>query len=261
MVKKLILFICAVLMIVANSISSFAYGISRTACTLAVGNQIQLIAYDDKGESLSGTWKSSNSKVASVDSEGTITAVNTGYTVVTFTDADGLTMKCEVNVTLGRLPEKTEKTYIVQDKESGDLYGSNVIHSGTYSVTATGDGAVCTVYGDNGQLGFDYSSDVSTNVIVNLKDGQTVWTRQCSLSSTDKVTNTLGKGQYIVGQQIPAGSYRIETDNADSGTYVVYDNVNREHDINSNIVTQRESSTVTLEDGQLIELNSTKLVE
>ena len=72
--------------------------LSDTSITLKKGNTKKLTAYLN-GKSTSATWKSKNDKIATVSSNGTVTAVGEGTSTVTAT-VNGKTVSCKVTVTI-----------------------------------------------------------------------------------------------------------------------------------------------------------------
>ena len=83
--------------------------LDKTSAEITVGDEIILTATitPENATNKNVRWSSSNTSVASVDNDGKVTAMNTGYTTITVTTEDGeKTATCEVTV--------TEKTYNVK---------------------------------------------------------------------------------------------------------------------------------------------------
>jgi len=73
--------------------------LNKTAVTLGKGESYTLKATPNSGAaSLKKTWSSSNTKVATVDSNGKITAKATGTATITFKTFNGKTKTCKVTV-------------------------------------------------------------------------------------------------------------------------------------------------------------------
>ncbi len=70
-----------------------SFSLSQTQCDLLAKEKLTLTCSSD----VSGTWSSSNTKVAKVDKNGKVTAVAGGTATITFA-GEGMTAKCTVNV-------------------------------------------------------------------------------------------------------------------------------------------------------------------
>lgn len=95
--------------------------LDKTKSTIYVGTTLQLKA-TVKGKSSQVSWKSSNSKIATVDSKGRVVAKKAGKVTIT-AKANGKTAKCTVTVKgLGK-PSVSEwkKTY----DSAADIFGGN----------------------------------------------------------------------------------------------------------------------------------------
>ena len=69
------------------------YTLNKTSMNLAVGNSEQLIASQS-----GGSWKSSNTGIATVDTNGNVKGVGQGKTTITYT-INGIELSCEIEVT------------------------------------------------------------------------------------------------------------------------------------------------------------------
>ena len=69
------------------------YTLNKTSMNLAVGNSEQLIASQS-----GGSWRSSNTGIATVDTNGNVKGVGQGKTTITYT-VNGIELSCEVEVT------------------------------------------------------------------------------------------------------------------------------------------------------------------
>ena len=69
------------------------YTLNKTSMNLAVGNSEQLIASQS-----GGSWRSSNTGIATVDRNGNVKGVGQGKTTITYT-VNGIELSCEVEVT------------------------------------------------------------------------------------------------------------------------------------------------------------------
>jgi len=91
-----------------EKIDSTGVSLSSSRLTLISGNTHQLTA------SASGTWKSSDTSVVTVDSTGKLTAVGVGNATVTVTDTSGNTAQCLVTVEL----DLTELNTLIEEAEN-----------------------------------------------------------------------------------------------------------------------------------------------
>jgi uncharacterized protein YjdB len=84
-----------------NAVPAKSVRLNYTANTLPEGKSFRLVAVTEPGDSAGtkGQWTSSNEKIATIDSDGSVKALKKGTAVITFTTEDGSkTAKCNVTV-------------------------------------------------------------------------------------------------------------------------------------------------------------------
>jgi len=109
----------------ADSIAVTGVKLDQTALSLAVGKTGKLTATIEPNDATnkSVTWASSNSSVASVGNDGTVTGVAAGTAKITATTADGSkTATCEVTVTADSSEKKYKSTSKLYDSAGNKLY-------------------------------------------------------------------------------------------------------------------------------------------
>lgn len=76
--------------------------INRTSADIYEGNTVKLsaVVYPYHASDTSVTWSSADSSIASVDSDGKVTAIKSGKTVITAKTVDGYTASCDIKVLL-----------------------------------------------------------------------------------------------------------------------------------------------------------------
>lgn len=89
--------------------------LNKTSDSLTIGQTDNLVATTTPSNTVVN-WSSSDSSIATVDSNGKVTGIKAGTVTITATTVDGLTATCIINVasTTGPIePEPTEAEYIV----------------------------------------------------------------------------------------------------------------------------------------------------
>ncbi len=83
-----------------NKIAPTGVSLNKTSVSLQVGSKTVLVATVTPSNSNSAvTWKSSNTGIATVDANGTVTAKAVGSATITVTTSNGKTATCKVTVT------------------------------------------------------------------------------------------------------------------------------------------------------------------
>lgn len=124
--------------------------LDKTTLTLAVNDTGKLTATvtPDNATNKNVTWKSSNTSVATVSADGTVTAKNAGTATITVTTADGgKTATCTVTV--------------VDCKHDGTI---NHVEAKTATCTATGN----IEYWECAKCHTKWSDEGKTNVVINV---------------------------------------------------------------------------------------------
>ena len=170
-----------------NPIAVTGVTIDQTTLSLVIGTSGQLVATVAPADAAdkSVAWTSSNAAVATVDSNGNVTAVAAGTATITVTTTDGAkTSTCAVTV--------TEKSATVSFATSsiGKTLGDAEF---TNTLTNTGDGTV-TYESSNTAV-----AEVNANTgSVNIKgNGETVIT--ATVTDTENFTYATKKASYTLG--------------------------------------------------------------
>ena len=182
--------------------------LNKTEITLSKGSSEKLIATvkPDNATDKSVTWSSSNTSVAKVSSDGTVTAVNKGSSIITVTTKDGgFKAECAVNVTIPVVavsvePKSLSLSYgqqatLVATISPSDASNQSVVWSSSNSSVATvsssgvvyaagGGSATITVRTVDG----GYEAKCNVSVVVNVSG---VTLNKTSLDMTQYDTETL----------------------------------------------------------------------
>ncbi len=190
--------------------------LNRNTLTLGVGESYTLIKTVKPSSAANCSWSSSNSSVASVNSNGKVTAKKAGTANITVKTASGLTSSCRVTVKNAPSSVKVNptsltlgkgETYIISESTNSGSYawgfGWNSSNTSVATVEkASGNKAKITAKGNG-----------TANITVKLYNGKTasckvtVKNAPSSVSLTAK-NLTLGKGEtYIIAQNSNSGSY------------------------------------------------------
>lgn len=141
------------------------------------------------------------------------------------------------------------------------------IPSGEYMLWATDDkydGYFCYSTDANGK-DIIKNGTFGTNSIIDVRYGEYLTLTRCyavalaDAETPEKVGGAYGEGFYIIGEHIPAGTYKlVATDSTYSGYYCIYNDLRRE-DIDSNAIFDN-SRYVELSDGQYLHLQRCKII-
>ena len=83
------------------------------------------------------TWKSSNTKVATVDKNGKITGIGEGTAIITVTTSNGKQASCTVKVEKSTMILKTNNKEITNNMEISTAKGYNVLRGTEFTITPT----------------------------------------------------------------------------------------------------------------------------
>ena len=151
--------------------------INKKSASMVVGGKLKLkVTVKKYGKKVSVSWKSSNSKIAKVSSDGTVTAKKSGTATITVKTSDGKSVKCKVKikaapskVTLNKnritlvikktytvkpkIPKKTYTTYLYKSSNTkvatvnnkGKIVAKKAGTAKITVITANGKKATCTV--------------------------------------------------------------------------------------------------------------------
>lgn len=194
---------------------------NKTSATLAKGKTLTLAASVSPSNTTNKTvrWKSSNTKIAKVDSKGKVTAIGAGTVKITATTTNGKTTTTSITVPY------------VKNLSSGTWKAGTHLAPGRYKITTkSGSGNLFIAL---------YSDDRSVNEILSSEDdgfGVTIVTTdiksgdKIEISGLDSVqftrvsnvkSNTLHSGYWTVGKDIIAGRYKITT-TSEFGNLIIY---------------------------------------
>jgi uncharacterized protein YjdB len=194
--------------------------LNKSSATVGKGKTITLSATISPSNTNNKTvnWKSSNIKVAKVDSKGKVTAVGAGTATITATTSNG---------------KKTTATITVpytKTLSAGTWKAGKDLPEGRYRITTTNG---------TGNLIIASGTDRFVNEILSSEDdGFGVLVVTTDIKSGDKIeimglnnveftrvshvnSNTLHAGYWTVGKDISAGKYRISTPSG-MGNLIIY---------------------------------------
>lgn len=216
--------------------------INKTSATLAKGKTLTLAATVSPSNTTNKTvrWKSSNTKIAKVDSKGKVTAVGAGTAKITATTTNGKTTTTSITVPY------------VKNLSSGTWKAGTHLAPGRYKITTkSGSGnLVIALYSDDRSVNEILSSEDDgfgvTVVTTDIKSGDKI-----EISGLDSVqftrvsnvkSNTLHSGYWTVGKDINAGRYKITT-TSEFGNLIIYRGDSLL--VNEILAKKREDYTVT----------------
>ncbi len=230
--------------------------LDKTEATMKIGETLTLTATvtPDDATDKSVTWSSSDDKIATVEEDGTVTAVAEGEAVITVKTTDGgYTAECKVTVekptvsATGVALDKTEATMKIgetltltatvtpddaTDKSvtwsSSDDKIATVDEDGTVTAVAEGE-AVITVKTTDG--GYTAECKVTVKDVASAVDGTSViigvypnpfidWFIVEVTEDTDAVLYTLS-GQIVWSGRLTAGENTVETGSLPDGVYML----------------------------------------
>ena len=196
---------------VTAPIAASSVKLSSTSATLAKGKTMTLTGTVSPSNTTNKTlkWKSSNTKVATVDSKGKVKAVGSGTAKVTATTTNGKVATAAITVPYQK------------SLSAGTWKAGTHLPAGRYRITTT-SGSGNLVIADN-------AYDRFVNEILSSKNdgfGVTVVTTDIKAGDSIKISglnsvqfaqvkntysNTLHSGYWTVGKDIAPGTYRVTT--------------------------------------------------
>lgn len=206
---------------VTAPITAQSVKLDKTSFTLTPGKTAALKATvsPSNATNKSVTWKSSNTKVATVDSKGTVKAIGAGSVKITATTANGKIGTATVNVPY------------VKSLSAGTWKGGTHIPAGRYKITTkSGSGNLVIGMGTDRFVneilsGSDESYWGVQVVTTDIKTGDKIEIKGLNSVQFTKVanvkSNTLHAGHWTVGKDINAGRYRVTTPSG-SGNFVTW---------------------------------------
>ena len=208
---------------VAPPVHAKSVKLNKTSSSVIKGNTLTLTATVSPSNTTNKTvkWKSSNKKVATVSSQGKITAVGVGTATITATTSNGKATKATIKV--------KPKPY-TKSLSAGTWKAGTHIKPGRYKITTKSD---------RGNLVIGMGTNRFVNEILSSKnDGFGVTVVTTDIKSGDKIkisglnrvqftqvshvkANTLHSGYWTVGKDISPGRYKITTSSS-SGNLVIH---------------------------------------
>ncbi|TWT27799.1 Ig-like domain-containing protein [Planomicrobium sp. CPCC 101110] len=183
---------------------------NKASATVKKGKTFTLSATVSPSNTTNKTlkWKSSNTKVAKVDSKGKVTAVGVGTAKITATTTNGKTTTATITVPYSKT------------LSAGTWKGGHDLPAGRYKITTTSD------FGNIYITSNSYDRDVIetlasdkeygvTAITTDIKAGDKIEIEQLNNVQFTKVpnvkSNVLHAGYWTVGKDINAGKYKITT--------------------------------------------------
>ncbi|MGG0847992.1 Ig-like domain-containing protein [Peribacillus simplex] len=195
--------------------------LNKTSATIYKGKTLTLSATVSPSNTTNKTvkWKSSNSKIAKVDSKGKVTAVGVGTAKITVTTINGKASTTTIHVPYSK------------SLSAGKWKAGKDLPAGRYKIT-TKSGSGNLFIGMNTYERFVneiLSSEDDgfgvTVVTTDIKSGDSIEISGLDSVQFVKVTNvksnTLHAGYWTVGKDINAGKYKITTTSS-SGNLIIY---------------------------------------
>ena len=209
-----------------NAFSYTKYGatsvkLNRSTLTLGVGEKYGLIkTVSPSSANQSCTWSSSNSSIASVDSNGKVTAKKSGWANITVKTSNGKTATCKVTVKPAPTSVKVNPSSLTLGK--GEKYTiSQSTNSGSYAwgfSWSSSNTSVATVTKGSANKATVTAKGVGTATItIKTYNGKTATCKVTvknapSSVKTNPTSVTLGKGEkYTISENTNSGTYANAT--------------------------------------------------
>lgn len=206
--------------VTAAAVAAKSVKLNKTSATIAKGKTLVLSAKISPSNTTNKSlkWKSSNTKVAKVDSKGKVTAVGTGSAKITVSTNNG--KKATATITV---PYSKTLT-------AGTWKGGTHLPAGRYRITTTSYAGNLFIAANaydryvNEILASSPKNGV-TAVTTDIKKGDDIQIMGLEKVLFTKVahkkSNTLGAGYWTVGKDINAGRYKITTTDY-MGNLIIY---------------------------------------
>ncbi|WP_186763859.1 Ig-like domain-containing protein [Planomicrobium sp. CPCC 101079] len=241
---------------VTSPVAAKSVKMNKSSATVAKGKTLTLSATVSPSNTTDKTvkWKSSNTKVAKVDSKGKVTAVGAGTAKITATTTNGKATTANITVPYS----KTLST--------GTWKGGTHLPAGRYKITtSSGSGNLVIGMGTdrfvNEILSNENDNWSVTAVTTDIKSGDKIEISGLNSVQFTKVSNvksnTLHAGHWTVGKDINAGRYKM-TSPSGSGNLIIFRGSSLlVNEILSNKPSQYEvgSVTTTLKNGDKIDIS------
>ena len=188
------------------TVKGYTYSISKETLSLKAGSSEKLTATTDYSDT-SVTWSTSNEKVATVASDGTVTAVAEGTAKVTATFKDGTTKVCTVTVSKSgaKIELSSSKATIIVGGTALTLTAKVTGLTDTTVTWKSADESIATV--DNGKV---TGKKAGTVKITATSKADTSVTATCEVTVKDGAGELKDKSGNVV-YVTENGSYRKAT--------------------------------------------------
>lgn len=207
-----------------------SFTVTPPSATLLVGDSIDLSASENSGNI---DWSSSNTNVATVDSNGKVTAVGTGNATITGTDTEGKEGSCTITVENLNI---TESSVDIPIGESVTLHANakadwSASDTAKVKLTPSEDGKSCVVEalsGANSSVTVTASRNGNTDTAtVNIKAKENIYKWKLDNPSNSGSTLDLNTVDDLVGTKITKIEIHVNSGN-NGANGIIYFNGNRQ---------------------------------
>ena len=248
---------------VAVTVSTKTVKVNKTSLTITEGKSETLKATVSPSDSTDKTvsWKSSNTKIAKVDSKGKVTGVKKGNATITASVKGAKDVKVKVSITapVAAKSVKLNKTSATLAK------GKTLTLTATVSPSNTTNKTVKWKSSDTKVAKIDSKGKVTAIGAGTAKITATTTNGKTSTATiTVPYTKSLGAGKYKAGDDLPAGRYKITT-NSGTGNLVIAKN-NYDRFVNEILTNEDDDFGVTavttdIKSGDSIEISGLNSVQ
>ena len=251
----------------ADFVSVTGVSLNKTSLTLTEGSTSQLTATVEPNNATNRnvTWSSSNSKVATVDGNGKVTAHKAGTATITVTTADGdKTAECKVTVEAGGAPAVKVDSVSLNQTSMNLTAGSTGQLKATISPSNATNQNVTWSSGNTSVATVDASGNVkaiqagTTTITVTTEDGNK--TATCAVTVTAAPINpdhggsgsgSSGLPSYVVdtAADIDHGTITVKPSRAEKGdTVTITAKPDKGYQVDKVTVTDKNGDTVKVTD-------------
>lgn len=211
---------------------SSSYNLDDKTVTVYVGESVKQKLYNSEGKTVKAskiTWKSSNSSIAKVSSEGKITGVKTGKTKMS-AKYKGKTYSFTVNVKSSAIKLSKSKVKFSSDSKSAKVKITTA-YSGVYYQVLSGNSAVSCSWAKNWNgnsiyLNIKCKEPGSAKIKV-YPTGYPKKSRIITVSYDRGYSVCYEEDNYKIGKNMPAGEYVVFS-NSDSGYVCISEDSNQD---------------------------------
>jgi flagellar hook assembly protein FlgD len=249
---QLIFIIIALVLVTPPTVQAATVKISKSKAILEVDATLKLKLSSADSKVI---WKSSKKSIASVASSGVVTAKTEGMATITatFNDTD---YSCTVTVVDSNKVVKAQK---ISDKYTEGKYKVGTdIPEGEYVIFAKDSSGYFSLSVDSNENEIITNDNFDYNTIIFVKKGEYLkLSRAYAIPLEAATINADKSGFFKIGENLPAGEYKVVADANASAYYCIY-NDNRQDEIESNDNFNGDTY-VTVQDGQYLKLSRCKI--